>query len=330
MSIHQKTAAPRSRSLFSTIDVSEPVPGLKNTDSKRRKIESTTERVQLRSTRQREALLAGWPMELSQVESISAWPSLDLTAADETLYASVVSASGKNFFSPTLPSLAADCGSLTIYNASAVNEMDAFSLHPGEWLTSGVINTFLLMLQYPSLLKSRVRAKEPPTFFVFNSFFFHNLERNISVSSWYKTNFRANTSGVFHYDLLFIPINSGNSHWHLGVVDFKKKCFYLYDSLATRDSSDHFFPLLRAYLQAHHKASMKKAYDFSGWKNCPMKCPSQQNNFDCGVFLLMVVDRLSRGFPVDFSQRDITGGDFRKRLFFDIYHRDFRHEFSLP
>ena len=157
----------------------------------------------------------------------------------------------------------------------------------------------------------------------------------LAVASWGKHSFRSHTKGIFHYDLLFVPIHLANSHWYLGVVDFKKKRFCLYDSLCEHSPNNMFFSLMRKYIQVHHQVGTGKhrtQYDFSGWTNHPIPvsaCPQQKNFFDCGLFLLLIVDQLSRGLPLDFSQGDIDSGNFRKRILFDIYHRDFRHELSL-
>jgi len=59
--------------------------------------------------------------------------------------------------------------------------------------------------------------------------------------------------------------------------------------------------------------------DLSQWQDTfPATIPTQHNGHDCGMFMLLYMDRLSNGMPLDFSQTDIPL--FRQRLILTILH----------
>jgi Ulp1 family protease len=48
----------------------------------------------------------------------------------------------------------------------------------------------------------------------------------------------------------------------------------------------------------------------------PMNTPKQQNNYDCGIFCLMMADFLLEDLPLTFSQLNVA--DFRYKICWSI------------
>jgi len=44
----------------------------------------------------------------------------------------------------------------------------------------------------------------------------------------------------------------------------------------------------------------------------------QRNGYDCGMFMLLFMDKLSRDLPLDFSQQDMP--KYRQRLLLALLH----------
>ena len=100
-------------------------------------------------------------------------------------------------------------------------------LRPRQWLNDEVINFYFHMLM------SGLYRRDG--FFSFSSFFFVKLLVP-NVGYTYK-NVRRWTKNVdiFSKKKIFIPINIGNSHWTLLLIDLMIKTIFYYDSLGNAD-----------------------------------------------------------------------------------------------
>ena len=100
-------------------------------------------------------------------------------------------------------------------------------LRPRQWLNDEVINFYFHMLM------SGLYRRDG--FFSFSSFFFVKLLVP-KVGYTYK-NVRRWTKNVdiFSKKKIFIPINIGNSHWTLLLIDLMIKTIFYYDSLGNAD-----------------------------------------------------------------------------------------------
>ncbi|KAG8905948.1 Smt3-specific protease [Tulasnella sp. 403] len=150
----------------------------------------------------------------------------------------------------------------------------------------------------------------------FNTFFFAKLERpgyeKARLAKWTRT------VDIFSKDMILVPVNQSNTHWTCAAINMKKKRIEFYDSLRCR--SEKVFILLRQYLELEHMDKKKKHFDFTGWENFySEETPNQENAFDCGVFLCMFMEGLSRGEEVEdfvFEQRDMPY--LRQRMMWEI------------
>jgi Ulp1 family protease len=113
-----------------------------------------------------------------------------------------------------------------------VNNFDLDRLDPDrpgtKWLNDEVINFYL------ALVAERENAGGKTRVLVHNTYFWTNLTKPRynygKVSRWSRRRGAAG-SKILDLDCMIIPINQGNSHWTLAVINFKKKRFEYYDSL---------------------------------------------------------------------------------------------------
>lgn len=145
----------------------------------------------------------------------------------------------------------------------------------------------------------------------FNSFFYDKLRTKgyDGVKRWTKN------VDIFQKDLLLIPIHL-EVHWSLVSVDIKERSITYFDSQRTlnRRCPKHIFK----YLQA--EAVIKGKRDFlTGWKGFfKMNVGRQNNDSDCGAFVLQYCKCLALGHPFSFSQQDMP--KLRRLMYKELCH----------
>lgn len=157
-----------------------------------------------------------------------------------------------------------------------------------------------------------ITQRSPETVYTFNTFFYSALSNKgyEHVCRWTKK------VDIFSKEKIFIPVHlEEENHWCLVYIDFLKKTIKYYDSLGGRNFSC--LKQILRYLMLEHVN--KKHVDFrpGGW--CLVNdrdCPKQLNIWDCGVFVCMYAEYLSRNKPLNFSQKDM--GRFRKQIYREI------------
>lgn len=157
-----------------------------------------------------------------------------------------------------------------------------------------------------------INERSPDTVYAFNTFFFLALSAKgySSVSRWTKK------IDIFSKQKLFIPVHiDEESHWCLVCVNFKEKSIKYYDSLGGRNFKCLKFILY--YLVFEHVDKKKEEFRPDGWLLVnEKKCPQQTNVWDCGVFICMFAEHLSRNVPLNFTQDDME--DLRKQLYSEL------------
>lgn len=151
-------------------------------------------------------------------------------------------------------------------------------------------------------------------------FAFHTgfkLDRDYSLLKNYTKKLKPLT--LFDMDVLLFPTHVQPMHWTLIVVFMNKKEITYFDSYKSynhalvKDSLQG----VRRYLEAESN-DKKTPINFSEWKiGFAKKRPTQENGYDCGVFVCMYAEYASKNMKFDFSQQDVT--EKRKTILFDIY-----------
>jgi sentrin-specific protease 1 len=189
-------------------------------------------------------------------------------------------------------------------------------LQPGKWLNDEIIHYFFKMLAIRDEKMSQADPSRKRSHF-FKSFFVTkqlneghddpNMEGKYEYKNVERWSRFAPGGDLFNLDKIFFPINTNRSHWICAVVFFKEKRIQMYDSMGA--GGMHYLKHIFRYLQDEHRA--KKGCpmpDLDEWTlvPCTRDTPSQQNGFDCGVYLCMFLDFLSMDCPLVFSQEHIN------------------------
>lgn len=138
-----------------------------------------------------------------------------------------------------------------------------------------------------------------------NTHFYNTLKRfgYGGVSTWTSSLTKNGESAtIFSKDVVFVPIHHAETHWCMGVLNFKKRQIEYYDSLGNGERKI-FFDQMKDYLRAEYD---KKQQDFDFPELNPYyveNCPQQTNTRDCGVFAMTYAEYISRSFaPFNFGQ----------------------------
>ncbi|XP_054609758.1 sentrin-specific protease 3-like [Dunckerocampus dactyliophorus] len=187
------------------------------------------------------------------------------------------------------------------YKRHVLTMDDLGTLYGQNWLNDQIMN------MYGDLVMDSV----PEKVHFFNSFFYDKLRTKgyEGVKRWTKN------VDIFQKDLLLIPIHL-EVHWSLVSVDIPRKAITYFDSQRTlnRRCPKHIFK----YLQA--EAIKKDQQDFlTGWKGFfKMNVGRQNNDSDCGAFVLQYCKCLALGQPFNFGQQDMPR--LRRQMYKELCH----------
>ncbi|XP_053121488.1 sentrin-specific protease 3 [Hemicordylus capensis] len=187
------------------------------------------------------------------------------------------------------------------YKRHVVTMDDLQTLYGPNWLNDQVMN------MYGDLVMDTV----PDKVHFFNSFFYDKLRTKgyEGVKRWTKN------VDIFNKELLLIPIHL-EVHWSLICVEVKKKKITYLDSQRTlnRRCPKH----ICRYLEA--EADKKNRPDFrDGWKGVfQMNIARQNNDSDCGAFVLQYSKFLALGLPFTFTQQDMP--KLRRQMYKELCH----------
>ncbi|XP_062305003.1 sentrin-specific protease 3b [Osmerus eperlanus] len=174
------------------------------------------------------------------------------------------------------------------YKRHVLTMDDLSTLYGQNWLNDQVMN------MYGDLVMDYV----PEKVHFFNSFFYDKLRTKgyDGVKRWTKN------VDIFQKDLLLIPIHL-EVHWSLVSVDIPKRAITYFDSQRTlnRRCPKH----ISKYLQAEAVKKDQRGF-LTGWKGYfKMNVGRQNNDSDCGAFVLQYCKTLALGQPFSFGQQDM-------------------------
>ena len=189
-------------------------------------------------------------------------------------------------------------------------------LSPSGWLVDEVVNYYMFLLQERDALVCASDSSRKPCHF-FNSFFFTKLLENDSynyrqVKRWTKR------FDLFSRSKVFAPVNVGNMHWCMVMVDVARKEVRYFDSMGA--GGEPYLKAMKRYLEDEHRT--KKGSELEGgWTltRTTRDTPRQTNGYDCGVFASFCAHYMSLQEQLDFSQDDIQ--HFRIRMMVDILNK---------
>ncbi|XP_060843215.1 sentrin-specific protease 1-like [Rhopalosiphum padi] len=192
------------------------------------------------------------------------------------------------------------------------NQFDSMVDNSHLYLNDEVINKYMDL----------IAARSPNTVYTFNTFFYLALsDKGYShVCRWTKK------IDIFSKKKIFIPVHiEEDNHWCLVYVDFVQKFIKYYDSLRGRNFKC--LKLILKYLMMEHVDKKGEEFHPSGWLLMNVKnCPQQLNYWDCGVFVCMFAEYLSRDATLNFSQKHMDR--FRRQIEFEIKKKKLRKSVS--
>ena len=180
------------------------------------------------------------------------------------------------------------------------------TLRPQKQLNDEVINSFFKLLQ----------QKETQSTYM-NTYFYTKLTDHghtnkycyINVRNWSKNYPNKN---LFNSTYLYIPIHVDDIHWSLVHVDFPNKKVSYLDSLGY--NGDDVLNNIMNYIQDEaNKLNLTNNTNEWTLTNISNSIPAQENNnTDCGVFIIIYAYYLTKKYEMNFTQCHIN--DFRLRI----------------
>jgi len=189
------------------------------------------------------------------------------------------------------------------------------TLRSGAWLNDDMINAYLKLVHAQADSVRNGMGMQPLRAHVFSTFFMKKLK----IMGYSYTDVRRWTRNVdiFALDTILVPINIGQGHWVLAVINMGEKRFEYFDPYHGDGSS--YLCLLRRYLQDEHKDKKGADLDLSEWKDVhwgPKCIPSQTNGVDCGVFLCQFARAIMLNIAISFNQANAEA--WRRIMLFEI------------
>ncbi|KTF79283.1 hypothetical protein cypCar_00013449, partial [Cyprinus carpio] len=187
------------------------------------------------------------------------------------------------------------------YKRHVLTMDDLSTLYGQNWLNDQVMN------MYGDL----VMDAAPEKVHFFNSFFYDKLRTKgyDGVKRWTKN------VDIFQKKFLLIPIHL-EVHWSLVCVNVPQRSITYFDSQRTlnRRCPKH----IAKYLQAEAiKREQKELY--TGWKGFfKMNVARQNNDSDCGAFVLQYCKCLALEQPFSFGQQDMP--KLRRQMYKELCH----------
>ncbi|XP_040271300.1 sentrin-specific protease 3 [Bufo bufo] len=187
------------------------------------------------------------------------------------------------------------------YKRHVLSMDDLGTLYGQNWLNDQVMN------MYGDLVMDAV----PEKVHFFNSFFYDKLRTKgyDGVKRWTKN------VDIFSKQLLLVPIHL-EVHWSLVCVDVTKRTITYFDSQRTlnRRCPKH----IAKYLQAEAIKKERPEF-FSDWKGYfKMNVARQNNDSDCGAFVLQYCKFLALELPFTFGQQDMP--KLRRQMYKELCH----------
>jgi len=140
----------------------------------------------------------------------------------------------------------------------------------------------------------------------------HNFETCIK-------NISAEINKLNTCQVILAPINDGNVHWGLAILDKNKRTIYIYDSMHSRRSKSTYFKkeirFLRNWCDTLSTTYPQLQHWPSKWRTRrTYRSPLQLNRYDCGIFTILNAFYYVHGITYpNYSQRDIN--NYRRQIY---------------
>ena len=196
-----------------------------------------------------------------------------------------------------------------LFPVTAINLQDT-----SRYLTSDIIDAHMLLLEKREHHKLNIQSTYSITGFLNTTQTAHLLRTyidltnhnfdDIDLSFESMVNEINNKFNIMELQYLCLPINIGNIHWHLFVVDIRMREIYLIDSSRGIDANKYIqtFECIASLLAEIYQIRMATNND-EGWTFKIVRSPQQQNGVDCGVYVCLSMSLLADNVEINSALR---------------------------
>jgi Ulp1 family protease len=188
-----------------------------------------------------------------------------------------------------------------------LTKRDMMSLETTAWLNDAVVSSFF------SVIKLTEKNCDPKENLYISSYMFCQLLGiDNNKYDYANANRFIKKKDLFAAKVIFVPINTENSHWILGCI-YPSECrIEIFDSgkwIAGHLSKKKNVNITRAkhygmallYLMEDRAKSSQSFFDIKKWFIIEKYCPQQRNTWDCGVSVCVNAFFLSNDLPLNYN-----------------------------
>ncbi|CAF0767313.1 unnamed protein product [Rotaria sordida] len=193
---------------------------------------------------------------------------------------------------------------LVSYQDSIVRLSNLKTLDDSNWLDDNIITFAFEYLQYESKFTNDMK-----NFFVFVT---PPVVQLLKMSDNLFAEQLLQSIDFLEKKFLILPINDntrvtvfGGSHWSLLILSIQEKILYHFDSMSLLN--DHTAKEVQQKFQAFFHD------DHITLINC--RCPQQKNGFDCGLYVIVIVEEFCRFIYEYYSLKNSNKDKYDKDLF---------------
>lgn len=166
-------------------------------------------------------------------------------------------------------------------------------------LNGDMVNFFITKLSNTLLEKdSKVSVH------IFNTYFFEALRRCITKGEdprKLKLGLKHLKYDIGECDRIIVPINVKGMHWAVTVIDKQFQTFRYYDSDKNDVGDFGAFQILLPWIK-----TLWKLENAEHWQHLLVKnLPKQENDYDCGIFMMKYMADMVFEIPFNFAQKDM-------------------------
>ena len=185
-------------------------------------------------------------------------------------------------------------------------------LRDKKWLRDDVLDAYMALLQERAAKAEKKQKFLPMHFYQLISAVDYNVRSGLAY---------VKEQDLFEWDYLYIPINVDGNHWVMVVVDFKKHTLWALDPLPPAGDNgygrEHELATVARFLNDLGKARYGAGKDVLTWSRKDMLgIPVQPDTYNCGVYVLMYAECMSRGSMIVIDPNTLP--HMRQRIAVDL------------
>jgi sentrin-specific protease 1 len=165
---------------------------------------------------------------------------------------------------------------------------DSIRLDQGNWLNDNVLSFWIWEI--------KKKMKKTEKVFIFDSSFMAILLKGDTYDYGRVKRWTTNKEiDIFENNFLLIPVHVSGNHWLLLVANLQERVVTIMDSLDQKGRYSDLKEVLVNYLEDEFKtvkgiSPLDQHFEVVQ----DLNAPEQQNSYDCGIFVLIFIERIVR------------------------------------